>query len=188
MDACRAQQAGALAVAQALLYQGIYIWPGSRRELSSLQLIAGATLSWSTSFTHRNGDVHTGVVLSPINAAADASLCCRDPGIFDQIYASHEYLLPADQFLSIIKVMYFVCENSMTCACLQSPIDAADVLAAHGDHKGAAELLEERLLPAWFPEAPLSQALKPAEQQRLHNLWMKLRTTEACTKVSLCLM
>ena len=76
-------------------------------------------------------------------------------------------LLGANAILGISEVMYFVSENPMTCACLQSPNDAADVLAAHGDHKGAAELLEERLLPAWFPEAPLSQALKPAEQQRL---------------------
>ncbi len=73
---------------------------------------------------------------------------------------------------------------SIACGLQNHPIDAADILAAHGDHKGAVDLLEERLLPAWFPEAPLQQALKPAEQQRLHSLWMKLGTSETCLKVS----
>ena len=68
---------------------------------------------------------------------------------------------------------------------LQNPIDAADVIAAHGDYKGAAEMLEELLLPADYPDAPsLSKALSPAEQQRLHSLWMKLGNPEACSKVS----
>ena len=45
-----------------------------------------------TSITRSVDDVHIGVVQSPINAAADASLGCPDPGILDQIYAYHEHM------------------------------------------------------------------------------------------------
>ncbi len=68
---------------------------------------------------------------------------------------------------------------------LQNPVEAADILAAHGDHWGALTLLEDRLRSPTHPDEPAAWALKPAEAQRLHSLWMKLGTPETCTKVSL---
>ena len=64
---------------------------------------------------------------------------------------------------------------------LQNPVEAADILAAHGDHWGALTLLEDRLRSPTHPDEPAAWALKPAEAQRLHTLWMKLGTPETCT-------
>ena len=63
-------------------------------------------------------------------------------------------------------------------------MEAADILAAHGDHDGALAHLEACLRSSNQPDLPAAWALKRSEQQRLHSLWMKQGTLEACEKVS----
>lgn len=63
-------------------------------------------------------------------------------------------------------------------------MEAADILAAHGDHEAAVEHLDSSLRSPTHPDLPSTWALKPSEQQRLHSLWMKQGTLEACEKVS----
>lgn len=63
-------------------------------------------------------------------------------------------------------------------------MEAADILAAHGDHDGALAHLENCLRSPTQPDVPAAWALKRSEQQRLHSLWMKQGTLEACEKVS----
>lgn len=67
---------------------------------------------------------------------------------------------------------------------MQNPVDAADILAAHGDHEAALAHLESCLCSPTHPDITAAWALKPSEQQRLHSLWMKQGTPEACEKVS----
>ncbi|KAK9854785.1 hypothetical protein WJX84_000152 [Apatococcus fuscideae] len=64
----------------------------------------------------------------------------------------------------------------------ESPVEAADILAAHGDHAGALAHLETCLRSPTHPDVPAAWALRPSEQQRLHSLWMKQGTLEACEK------